>query len=307
MSDTITDTLLLVRPSNFGYNKETAENNSFQVKEGAEHVIDIKTAAINEFDSMVVTLKSYDIEVIVIQDTDQPAKPDAVFPNNWFTTHASGPIITYPMNAESRRPERREDIIDTLTERFGYNKRYGFEYLEEDQQFLEATGSMILDRDNKIVYASLSPRTDIRVLEKFAVLLNYQKVIFHAYDASDVLIYHTNVMMALGTSFVIICLDSIKDESEKKNLLQMFDKTNKQVIPISVDQMDQFAGNMLQVKSKLGEKYLLMSTSAYTSLNEDQVDEISKYSKILHMPIPTIEKYGGGSVRCMIAEVYPVI
>jgi len=164
MSQTITDTILMVRPANFGYNAETAENNSFQTKEGSENINEIKITALAEFDNMVKVLREHDIDVLVVDDNSDPIKTDAVFPNNWFTTHSAGQIITYPMNAVSRRAERREDIVDMLTEKYGYSKRYGFEYQEEDELFLEGTGSMILDRVNRVVYACLSPRTDIKVL-----------------------------------------------------------------------------------------------------------------------------------------------
>jgi len=304
MNKTITDTILMVRPANFGYNAETAENNSFQSIDGADQHEAIKARALEEFDNMVAELRRYDIEVIVIDDTSSPEKNDAVFPNNWLSTHSNGHIITYPMYAPSRRVERREDIVDQLTESYGYNKRYGFEYLEDAEQFLEGTGSMIIDRDNGIIYACLSPRTDIRTLEKFAVLERHNKIIFHAYDRQGELIYHTNVMMALGVNIVIICLETIRDEEERKELFSSFGKTNKEIIEISLDQMEQFAGNMLQVKSKLGEKYLIMSQAAFSSLNISQIDKIQEHTKIINIPIPTIEKYGGGSVRCMMAEIY---
>ena len=305
MSKTITDTILMIRPKHFGYNPETALNNAFQNSEGSENVTEIKETALKEFDNMVATLRSHDIEVVVIDDTETPVKPDCVFPNNWFTTHEDGKIVTFPMNAVSRRAERREDIVDRLQLEYNYKKRYGFEYLEEEEQYLEGTGSMILDRDNRVIYACLSPRTDIRVLEKYAVLLNYDKIVFHSYDANDQLIYHTNVMMALGKDFVVICLDTIKDQNEHDELIRSFSQTDKTIIDISIDQMNQFSGNMLQVKSKLGEPYLIMSQAAYNSLTVTQIDQLSSFTKILNIPIPTIEKYGGGSVRCMMAEIFP--
>lgn len=305
MSQTITDTILMIRPKHFGYNPETALNNAFQTKEGSENVSEIEITALNEFENMVKVLRDHDIDVVVIDDTETPVKPDCVFPNNWFTTHEDGKIITFPMNAVSRRAERREDIVEKLQADYSYKKRYGFEYLEAEEQYLEGTGSMILDRDNKIIYACLSPRTDIRVLEKYAVLIGYQKIIFHSYDQNDQLIYHTNVMMAMGKDFVVICLDTIKDIDEHDTLIRAFSQTDKHIINISVDQMNQFAGNMLQVKSKMGEPYLIMSQAAYDSLNIDQIADLQRFTKVLSIPIPTIEKYGGGSVRCMMAEIYP--
>jgi len=304
MSSTITNKVLMVRPKNFGYNAETAENNNFQDKKGSENHTEIQAAALAEFDNMVSEIRRHDIEVIVIEDTASPTKHDAIFPNNWFSTHENGHIITYPMFAESRRAERREDIVDQLTESYGYTKRYGFEYNEEDELYLEGTGSMIIDRTAGIIYACLSPRTDIQVLEKFAVLEALKKVIFHARDTAGELIYHTNVMMALGVDIAVICLDTITDMEERQEVIGTLENSGKKIIEISIDQMNQFAGNMLQVKSKLGEKYLIMSQAAYDSLTINQIDAILPHTKIISIPIPTIEKYGGGSVRCMMAEIF---
>lgn len=303
---TITDTIMMVRPQNFGPNPDTLADNSFQSEAKKGDVADIKAAAIAEFDAMVDLLRTHDIEVIVIEDTADPQKPDCIFPNNWFTTHQNGSIITYPMKALSRRLERREDIVDDLTERYSYNKRYGFEYHEEEESYLEGTGSMILDRVNRIVYAALSDRTHIKVLEKFCVLLEYDKVIFHSADAQGDAIYHTNVLMALGSEYAVICLDSIPDPIERKEVVATLTRTGKEIIEITMDQMNAFAGNMLQVKSKLGQRLMVMSKTAYQSLTAQQIDRILAYNKLIIPDIPTIEKYGGGSVRCMMAEVYGV-
>ena len=300
----ITDTVLMIRPKNFGPNPETLLDNKFQ--EGGEGVDPkiILNQAIEEFDDMVALLRKHDIEVIVIEDTASPAKPDAIFPNNWFSTHANGTISTYPMMSELRRLERRDDVVEKLMELRSYKKHYVFEYHEPSEEYLEGTGSMILDRHNKIVYAGLSQRTNIKVLEKFAVLYNYKKVIFHPFDRHGDPIYHTNVMMHVGTDLAVICLASIKSEEEQKEIKQSLSATNKTILDITLEQMEQFAGNMLEVKSKLGQKYLVMSNTAYTSLTDNQISTIEKHLKILHIPIPNIEKYGGGSVRCMIAEIY---
>jgi len=300
----ITDTILMVRPKNFGSNPDTLTDNHFQTKVHNEMQEAVKTKAIEEFDNMVTALRSNDVEVIVIEDTVSPARPDAIFPNNWFSTHASGSIVTYPMKPESRRLERREDVVEKLVDKYKLKKRYGFEYLESEDQYLEGTGSMVLDRENKIVYAGLSLRTDIRVLEKFAVLLGYQKIIFHALDQNGQSIYHTNVMMTMGHSFVILCTSAIPNNEEREELLEALKSTDKVVIDISFDQMNAFAGNMLQVKSKLGELFLVMSSTAYNSLTAQQIDTITTHNKILQIPIPTIEKHGGGGVRCMMAEIF---
>lgn len=300
----ITDTVMMLRPKNFGSNPETQEDNKFQDAAKDEDAKAISTKALKEFDSMVETLRKNDIEVVVIEDTDLPMKPDAIFPNNWFTTHLNNTICTYPMMSELRRLERREDIVDQLTALRSYKKHYGFEYHEAADQYLEGTGSMILDRENKIVYAGLSHRTEIQILEKFAVLYGYEKVVFHSTDQDNNPIYHTNVLMEVGYSLAILCTASIKSPEEKKIVLDSLARTGKELVDISFEQMNQFAGNMLEVKSKLGERYLIMSTTAYKSLTENQLDIITKHDKILHIDIPTIEKYGGGSVRCMMAEIF---
>ncbi len=300
----VTDTILMIRPKNFGSNPETLSDNHFQAEITSNEQNKVKDQAISEFDSMVSKLRDHDIEIIVIEDTDDIVRPDAIFPNNWFSTHTNGVVITYPMRSENRRIERREDIIDELKEQYNLSKRYGFEYLEDQEQYLEGTGSMVLDRVNKIVYAGLSHRTDIRVLEKFCVLLGYNKVIFHPFDDQGKSIYHTNVMMTMGDKYVILCTESITNDEERTELLAQLKSDNKDIIDISYEQMNAFAGNMLQLRTKLGEVVLVMSNSAYNSLTAEQIDRISAFNKIIQIPIPTIEKYGGGSVRCMIAEIF---
>ena len=299
----ITDTVLMIRPKSFGPNEETIADNAFQsnAKEGEEATI--ANMALKEFDAMVEELRRYDIEVMVIEDKIEPHTPDAIFPNNWFSTHGAS-IVTYPMMAPTRRAERREDVINKLVKERGYKKRYGFEYHEDEALYLEGTGSMVLDRDKKIAYACLSQRTSIKVLEKFAVLYGYKKVVFNAVDSHGSAIYHTNVIMTVGTDYVIVCLDTIQSEQERAEVISAIESSNKELIEISLDQMNSFAGNMLQVKSKLGEKFLILSKAAFDSLNTQQIDKLSSYNKLITSDIPTIEKYGGGSVRCMIAEVF---
>jgi len=300
----ITDTILMVRPKNFGSNPETLLDNHFQASAEESKAQEVKNQALEEFDAMVNTLREHDISVVVIEDTSEVVRPDAIFPNNWFTTHTSGAIATYPMKSNSRRIERREDVVEKLQEEYSLGKRYGFEYLEKEEQFLEGTGSMILDRPNKIVYAGLSQRTDIRVLEKFAILFGYKKVVFHPLDSRGKSIYHTNVMMALGTDYAVICLEAIHLEEEKAEVVKSLKDTGKEIVDISFDQMDAFAGNMLQVKNKMGQPFLILSRTAYDSLTTEQIDRLSSLNDLIPIPIPTIETYGGGSVRCMMAEVY---
>lgn len=299
----ITDTVLMIRPHAFGSNQETLTDNAFQSDSAEGQANHIKEQALIEFDAMVEELQKNDIKVIVVEDNPEAHTPDAVFPNNWFSTHATS-IVTYPMRAASRRLERREDIVDLLMKERGYKKRYSFEYMEEEELYLEGTGSMVLDRKSKVLYACLSQRTDIKVLEKFAVLQGYQKIVFTAVDEDGKRIYHTNVLMAIATDYVVICLAAIPDEAERREVIASFEKTNKEIIDISMAQMNAYAGNMLQVKSKLGEKFMIMSKSAYESMSAAQIDQIRIHNKILTPGIPTIEKYGGGSVRCMIAEIF---
>jgi len=294
----------MIRPANFGFNSQTAENNAFQSDDKGESAKDISSKAIEEFDEMVKTLRSNGINIIVVEDTPEPKKPDAIFPNNWISLHMNGAVLTYPMFAPNRRFERREDIIDRLGETFKVERRYTFEHYEEEDMFLEGTGSMLFDRDNKIVYACLSERTDARLIDKFCVLVEYQRIVFHSIDRNGIPIYHTNVMMAIGEDFTVICMESIKSPEETKELKHVLEQTGKEIIDISYDQMEAFAGNMLQVRNDTGQTFLVMSQTAYDSLNENQITSLSANTQLLPIDISTIEYYGGGSVRCMMAEVF---
>lgn len=302
MENQITNNIIMIRPHQFGYNQETAVNNSFQSNESEMDSTEIAEKAIKEFDGFVSELRNKGIHVDVFDDLQDPYTPDAVFPNNWFSTHNNGMVISYPMYAPIRRLERRPDIIASIGQHFQIKKDYTFEHYEEEDLFLEGTGSLILDRQHKIVYAAISPRTDVTILNKWCILMNYSKVHFTALDDNNKEIYHTNVMMALGEGFAIICLDSIKDDDERNQVIKSLEATKMEIIDITYDQMNSFAGNMLQVQSDTGEKYLVMSSTAKASLNEDQIEKILTHTKILVGHIPTIEKFGGGSVRCMMAE-----
>lgn len=294
----------MVRPAHFGFNSQTAENNAFQTNDDRLTIGQIETEAKIEFDLFVATLRSNGIEVLVYQDTDQPLKTDAVFPNNWVTFHPNGCIITYPMFAPIRRLERREDIVEDLAQRFGFDKRMRLERYEKDSLFLEGTGSLIPDRDNKIVYACVSPRTSPVLVKEYCKITGYEEVLFMAVDEEGTEIYHTNVMMAVGETFVVICLDTIQSQQEREMLLQKFEATGKEVIDITLDQMKAFAGNMLQVRNKNEETFLVMSQQAFESLRSDQITLIEQHTNILYSSIKIIETYGGGSARCMMAEVF---
>lgn len=294
----------MVRPANFGFNAETATNNAFQSNDRGETPMNIARLARDEFDNMVEKLRSKGVEIFVIEDTAEPKKPDAIFPNNWISFHKSGAVITYPMYAENRRIERRQEIIDQIGKSFAIDRRYTFEHYEEDGMYLEGTGSMLFDRDRNIAYACLSQRTDPQLLDKFCVLLSARRVVFHSVDRNGDPIYHTNVMMAIGEDFAVLCKDSISKKEELDELLSALEETGKEVVDISFDQMESFAGNMLQVRNDKGETFLVMSQSAYDSLNMDQIEKLSSKTEIISIDIDTIEYYGGGSVRCMMAEVF---
>lgn len=300
----ITSHLLMVRPAHFGFNEETAGNNTFQKNDGTLTPAQIRRKAITEFDNFVHLLRASGVQVTVVEDTDYPMKTDAIFPNNWVTFHANGTVITYPMFSPARRLERREDILEKLGKQFQIENRVHLESSESAEKFLEGTGSMILDRPNHLAYACISPRTDVALLEEFCQIIGFEKVTFTAVDGNDTPIYHTNVMMALGETFVVICLDTVKNSNEREALLQKFEETNKEVIEISLSQMMSFAGNMLQVENRSGEPILVMSEQAYKSLETTQVRRLNQHTNLLYAPLYTIEKYGGGSARCMLAEVF---
>ena len=300
----ITDTLLMIRPSCFGFNEETAASNAFQRNDTAISTAEIRAKAKEEFDAMVEVLRGAGIAVIVMEDMPDLATPDAVFPNNWVTFHEDGTVITYPMFSSRRRQERREDLIESLQQHFRIEDRLRLEWHEQENRFLEGTGSMILDRPNHIVYACVSERTDEELLEEFCLFAGYEKVVFKAVDIQGKPIYHTNVMMALGESFAIVALDALPVPSERAKLLAFLHHTHKEVIEISLAQMMAFAGNMLQVKNLAGNTFLVMSEQAFQALSQEQISRIEAHSQILPIPIPTIETFGGGSVRCMMAEVF---
>jgi hypothetical protein len=300
----IAQTILMVRPANFGYNPETAANNAFQVNNTSISVIEIQSKALVEFDTFVKKLQLQDIHVVIANDTNYPIKTDAIFPNNWVSFHQDGALITYPMFATTRRAERNNDILQLIDNQFVIHQKISLVQHEAKDKFLEGTGSMVLDRVHKIAYACLSVRTDEAILDEFCAFLGYKKRVFHATDANNMPIYHTNVMMSVATTFVIICMDTIQDAAEKIQLLKSFKDTGKQVIKISLAQMGKFAGNMLQVASMTNVPFLVMSLQAYKSLTLYQKQQIKKHCAILHAPLDTIEQYGGGSARCMMAEVF---
>lgn len=303
----ITNTILMIRPISFRMNEQTAVNNYFMED------IDMKNQEINqkaqeEFDAFVSVLKNKGVNVIVVQDTKEPDTPDSVFPNNWISFHANGTVGVYPMFAENRREERRDDIFDTLEENgFKINDVIDYTSAEEEELFLEGTGSILIDRVNKKAYCALSERADEELFIEFCEDFDFFPVIFTANQSVDgkrLPIYHTNVMMALAENFVVICADSIDDKKERKNVLDHLKKDGKEIITITEQQMHHFAGNMLQVLGGNDQRYMVMSSAAYHSLTKEQVAQIEKHCGILHSSLHTIETCGGGSARCMMAEVF---
>lgn len=301
-----TSHLLMVRPAQFGFNAETAENNAFQSRDQRLSPSEMREKAIEEFDQFVAQLRAVGVNVLVAEDSTEPAKPDAVFPNNWVSFHQEGHIVTYPMFAPTRRLERSEAVLQTVLEA-GFQQtgsRWHLEQEEANNRFLEGTGSIIFDHPHRLAYACLSPRTDAALLDQLCDLLGYKAVVFHSVDAHGQAVYHTNVMMALGETFVVICLESVPDPEEKAKLLALFNETGKEVVPISLEQMNAFAGNMLQVRNQEGKTYLIMSETAYQSLSPTQIEQLRSHTELLHSQLNTIETYGGGSARCMLAEIY---
>ncbi|MGB5461602.1 MAG: arginine deiminase-related protein [Eudoraea sp.] len=303
----ITNTILMIRPVQFRMNEQTAVNNYFMED------IDIKNSTINlkaqqEFDTFVDVLRAKGIEVIVIEDTPEPDTPDSIFPNNWISFHSNGTVVIYPMFAENRRKERREDILDIL-EANGFLIEHIIDYTSAEKEglFLEGTGSILMDRVNQKAYCALSDRAHEELVIEFCEDFECTPVIFTANQSVNgerLPIYHTNVMMCLGESYAVICLESIDDKKERKNVLDHLKQDGKEIISITEEQMHHFAGNMLQVAGASDQRYLVMSSAAYNSLRPDQISILEKYNPIVHSTLDTIETCGGGSARCMMAEVF---
>ena len=293
--------ILMVRPYQFYFNQQTAANNFFQSNVNIENANEL---AIAEFDAMVEKLRAHQIKVNVVQDTKDPSTPDSIFPNNWVSTHEGGTLCLYPMFAENRRAERKLSVIDFLESNYQIQNTLDLTDLEKEGIFLEGTGSMVLDHQNKLAYGCLSERLDKNAFNEWCDKMQFKAIAFKAVDDKAQPIYHTNVMMCMGDQFVVICLESIPNEQEKQLVLESFKKSNKEVIEISQDQLNHFAGNMLQVFDINEKPHLIMSEQAHTSLDPAQLKSLEKYNPLLPISIPTIEALGGGSTRCMMAEIY---
>lgn len=301
MQEQITSNVLMIRPVNFNFNEQTAKSNKFQNK-GAEE--NINFSAQLAFDQFVEQLELRGINVMVIEDTPEPFTPDSIFPNNWISMHHSGKVVLYPMEALNRRAERRRDILDKIKQKYDLNVVLDFTHYEEENKFLEGTGSLVLDRIHRVAFACISSRTNPEVLAAWKKQMNYDLVAFNAFDQNQHPIYHTNVVMCMGDTFCVICLESIYDLDERLMIKQKLESLGKEVIEITVTQMNEFAGNMLLLKNRSDKKFLVMSDRAYRSISKNQVELLEDYAEIIHPDLGVIETYGGGSARCMIAEIH---
>jgi hypothetical protein len=298
-----TNSIFLIEPTSFSFNIETANSNDFQNQ--LENLPDeeIKQSALAEFNVLKIKLIEHGINVYVFKDTEIPIKPDAIFPNNWITIHASGELIIYPMCNTNRRNEKRDDIINWIKENYNITNLTDLSFYERKEIFLEGTGSVVFNHKNKIAYGCLSPRTNKDLFIKVAKELGYEPIYFHAFDEKNKLIYHTNVMMSIGPGFAVICLESITDSEERERVTNSLLDTQHEIIEISFKQVNNFAGNMLSLNTKAGTR-LVMSQRAFNSLSERQLQQLNRYCIPLAVDVNTIETIGGGSVRCMMTEIF---
>ncbi|MDP6921822.1 MAG: arginine deiminase-related protein [Lutibacter sp.] len=304
----ITHSLVMIRPVSFRMNEQTAVNNYYQKVLAGLDAENVQQAALQEFDAFVDKLKAAGVEVIVLNDTEDTDTPDAIFPNNWLSFHENATVGLYPMFAENRRLERRHDLFDTLEgQGFVIEQVMDYTSAEEEALFLEGTGSLLLDREHRKAYCALSPRADEALFIEFCEDFEFTPVPFvsnQTVDGQRLPIYHTNVMMCLAETFAVICLDSIDDKKERNNVIRHLKESGKEILSITEAQVNCFAGNMLQVMGADDQRILVMSTAAYNSLTSAQIAKIEKHCVILHSSLDTIEACGGGSARCMMAEVF---
>jgi hypothetical protein len=299
----ITDTVLMIRPAAFSYNTETAANNFFQ-QTTEESIEDLQAKVLQEFDAVVNTLRSKGIHVMVIDDIPEPPKPDAIFPNNWMTTNPQGLISLFPMYAHNRRTEKRDDIIQQLQQQFVVSDFHDWTEFEAEAMYLEGTGSMVMDHQNKIIYAALSPRTHPGALQKFAATNGYRAMAFTAVDEQGRPLYHTNVMMSVGEGFAVLCPKSIADHMERIAVAQLLEATGHENIYVEPEVMQQFACNLLQLKNSNGQKFVVLSQNAMKAIPSDKLERLQQYGELIPVDVTTIERVNGGSVRCMLAEIF---
>jgi hypothetical protein len=301
-----TDTVLMIRPVGFRSNPQTAATNAFQIEPGVVDPAVAQQAAATQFQGLVDVLRGAGVNVIVETDTPESLTPDAIFPNNWLSTHASGVAVVYPMMAENRRLERRLDVVERLSSEHGFHLRevIDLSHWEREGRFLEGTGSVVLDRVNRIGYACLSPRTHLEVLSEFGQRLGYELVAFEACDADGIPIYHTNVMMSVGEGFAVLCDAAIGTEAQRRAILRRLERTGHEIVTLSHRQMADFAGNVLELRATDGSPVLAMSARAERALEPGQQERLRHHARIVSAAIDDIEKNAGGSVRCMLAEIH---
>ena len=301
----LASSVLMIRPARFESNPLTAESNKFQGKTSASPA-EQHSAALQEFDGLVASLRDKGINVVVVDDTAEPHTPDSIFPNNWVSFHADGRVVLYPMEARNRRTERRLDVVESLGSEQGFHvsEIVDLSHHESAEQYLEGTGSLVLDRVNRVAYACLSTRTHLDVLGDFAQQMDYDIVAFEAVDREGAPIYHTNVLMNIGETVAVICDESIVRDDQRAAVLERLQETGHEIVTLNYDQLDAFAGNMLELRSASGQRLIAMSQQACDSLSDSQLATLSANAEILTVPIDTIESSAGGSVRCMLAEIH---
>ncbi|HEX2609108.1 MAG TPA: arginine deiminase-related protein [Flavisolibacter sp.] len=299
----ITDTVLMVRPAAFTYNEQTAVTNTFQ-NQPTLSPAELHQKAVEQFDKVVGQLRAQDIRVLVIDDTPDPVKPDALFPNNWIVTNPNGLISLFPLQAPNRRPEKREAIIDVLREHFLVSDFHDWSEYEAEAHYLEGTGSMVMDHENKIIYACQSPRTHAVLVEKYAAANGYRALVFDAADEAGQPIYHTNVMMSIGEGFAVLCPKLITDHIERIAVAQLLEATGHENIYIEPEQMKCFAGNLLQLRNTEGARFIVLSGTALDSLPSEKIAALERYGTLLPVDVSVIEQVNGGSIRCMLAEIF---
>jgi len=297
-----TDTVLMIRPARFYPNPETAADNAFQ-RDANRDLDSLTVVARKEFDAAVQTLRAAGVNVYVFEDTAEPEKPDAVFPNNWISTHHDGRIALFPMYSALRRRERRQDIVEELRKHYRVTEVIDYSAFEDEGCYLEGTGSLVFDHLNKVTYVSLSNRSNPKLIQRFADDFTYEPVTFTSIGSNGQPIYHTNVMMCIGTTFAMVGLDMIPNKAERQEVRARLEETGKEIVELSADQIANFAGNAIELHNRRGEKLLVLSSRAAGALTEEQRERLSRYAGIMRLELPTIE-LGGGSARCMMATIH---
>ena len=297
-----TDSVLMIRPSRFYPNPETAADNAFQCNADRDSAV-LTLMARKEFGAAVQALRAAGVNVHIFEDTAEPEKPDAVFPNNWISTHDDGRVVLFPMYSKLRRRERRQDIVEELCKHYRVTAVVDYSAFEDEGCYLEGTGSLVLDHVNKIAYVSLSNRSNPKAIQRFADDFSYEPVIFTSIGPNGQSIYHTNVMMCIGTGFAMVGLEMIPDKAERQQVRARLEKTGKEIVELSADQISNFAGNAIELQNKSGEKLLVLSSRSARALTEEQRKTLTRYARLLPLELPTIE-LGGGSARCMIATIH---